>query len=325
MIYTNILNKVGNTPLVKVALPEIENLNVFAKLEMYNPTGSVKDRAAAYIIEKLLASGQINSETTIIESSSGNFGLALSAVCRHYGLKFYCVIDNNTTPDNERLINVLCSKVIKIVEPDIYGGYLINRIKKVNELKDTIKNSYWVNQYANPLNAEAYYQTLGVELNEAMDKVDYIFIGISSGGTITGISNKIKEKFPNAKIIAVDIQGSVIFGHPPGKRNIPGIGSSIQPEILNKAIIDDVVIVNDIETIKMCNRILMDNYILAGGSSGSVMAAILKYFTMSRPTEKINVLTLFPDRGDRYTSTIFNPEWVKQIEMQEEQQHVISR
>jgi 2,3-diaminopropionate biosynthesis protein SbnA len=227
-----ILDNLGNTPMVKISLKELGSINLYIKLEFCNPTGSVKDRAAAYLIDKLLKEGIINSDTTLIESSSGNFGIALAAYCKKKGLKFCCVIDPNISVINQAIIENLCGSVIKVTEPTSSGGYLLNRIKKVNELISIIPNSYWVNQYGNLYNAEAYYCTLGSEICEHFSELDYIFIGVSSGGTITGISQRVKEKFPKIKIIAVDMEGSVIFGGNPKKRHIPGMGSDMVPDIL---------------------------------------------------------------------------------------------
>lgn len=307
------LEKVGNTPIVQLQILGIENMNLFAKLEFYNPTGSVKDRAASYIIKKLLRRKEINKDTTLIESSSGNFGIALSAYCKKNGLKFIAVVDPCVLSTNEILIKAFGAKMIKVNAPDCNGGYLLNRIKKVKELLNEIDNSYWVNQYANPYNAEAYYHTLGSEICRGLDNIDYVFMGVSSGGTITGVSNKVKEKFPNAKVIAVDIHGSVIFGHPPHKRYIPGIGSSMVPGILEKAKIDDVVIVDEVSTITMCHELLKKHYIFAGGSSGSVFAAIKKYFARKNLNRKVNVVTVFADRGERYADTIYNEEWCREF------------
>lgn len=312
-VYNNILKNVGNTPLICMEIEDIPNINLYAKLEFCNPTGSVKDRAATFIIKKLLDLGEINKDTTLIESSSGNFGIALSAYCKEYGLKFYCVVDPNITATNEMLIKALSTSIIKVTEPDSGGGYLLNRIKKVKELLETIENSYWVNQYANPYNAEAYYNTLGNEICDEVDNIDYIFLGVSSGGTITGISRKLKERFPQAKVIAVDIAGSVIFGGAPQKRYIPGIGSSMVPEILKYAKIDEVVIVDEISTIKFCNELLEHHSIFAGGSSGSVFAAIKKYFSGKKMSGKVNVVAIFPDRGDRYANTIYCKEWCDKV------------
>lgn len=310
MIKNDILENVGNTPLIRVEIEELGNIKLYAKLEFYNPTGSVKDRAAYYIINKLLALKEINKNTTMIESSSGNFGISLSAYCRKYGLKFICVVDPHINRINEMLIRYSGATVIKVTEPDENGGYLLNRIRKVNALQKEIENSYWVNQYANPYNAEAYSETLAEEILTKMNRLDYVFLGISSGGTITGVSGKIKKKFPHAKVIAVDIIGSVIFGHPPKKRFIPGIGSSMVPSILKNAKIDDVVMMDEITTIQMCHELVKRYNIFAGGSSGSAYGAIKKYFLEEVPEKETHVLTIFPDRGERYGDTIYNEEWV---------------
>ncbi|WEA01633.1 2,3-diaminopropionate biosynthesis protein SbnA [Mucilaginibacter sp. SJ] len=312
---TNILNKVGNTPLVYLKNDEIPNVKIFAKLEYYNPTGSVKDRAACYIINRALNEGIFNQDTVVIESSSGNFGVALSAYTKMHNLKFICVIDNNTLPVNEMLIKLQGAEIIKITEPDEYGGYLLNRIRKIKELLVEMPNLYWVNQYANTLNAEAYYGSLGREICQEApgQRVEYVFMGVSSGGTITGVSKRVKKEHPNAKIIAVDIYGSVIFGDTPRKRYIPGIGSSIQPEILEQAIIDEVVLVSEYETILCCKELLEKHNLYAGGSSGSVYAAIKKYFKNREMDAPVNVMCVFADRGERYIETIYNQKWSEMI------------
>lgn len=311
----NILNKVGNTPVVSLPVTNEPNLNVFAKLEFYNPTGSVKDRAARYIISRLLNEGTINKDTTLIESSSGNFGVALSAYAKLNGLRFICVIDKTTLPVNEMLIRLQGAEVIRITEPDDHGGYLINRIKKIKEIVNNTENIYWVNQYANPLNARAYYNSLGTEicLEAPRQKIDYLFMGISSGGTITGVSQKVRENYPNAKIIAVDVDGSIIFGGKPHKRFIPGIGSSMRPDIIKHAIIDDVISVNEEETIYSCHELLEKHNLYAGGSSGSVYAGIKKYFKKNKVESQVNIMCVFADSGERYITTVYNDEWGKMV------------
>ncbi len=311
----NILNKVGNTPVVSLPVADTPNLNVFAKLEFYNPTGSVKDRAACYMISRLLNEGTINKDTVLIESSSGNFGVALSAYAKLNGLKFICVIDKTTLPVNEMLIRLQGAEVIRITEPDSHGGYLLNRIKKVKEIVAATDNIYWINQYANPLNAEAYYNSLGIEicLEAPRQKIDYLFMGISSGGTITGVSQRVRENYPKAKIVAVDVEGSIIFGGKSHKRFIPGIGSSMKPEILKRAVIDDVVSVNEDETINACRELLERHNLYAGGSSGSVYAGIKKYFRTNNINSQVNIMCVFADSGERYITTIYNDKWGEMV------------
>lgn len=302
------LNQIGDTPLLKIVDEMFHNIKIYVKLEFYNPTGSVKDRAAYYILNKIIKNGEINKNTIIIESSSGNFGIALAFYCKMLGLQFYSVIDPNITFTNEILIRKMSTQTFMVDQADQNGGYLIERIKKVKQLQEQYFNTYWINQYGNPYNIEAYYNTLGNELCTQMDHIDYVFLGVSSCGTITGISRKIKEKYPNAKIIAVDIVGSVIFGEKAQKRYIPGIGSSMKPENLKKAKIDDVIQVTEEETIEMCNYLLTNHQIFVGGSSGSVMVAIRNYFK-NKEVKNITVVTIFADRGDRYSTTIYNEEW----------------
>lgn len=309
MIYNGFLDAVGLTPMVRIKSREFDSINLFGKLEYTNPSGSVKDRAAEYILRNELGSGRIGGNTTVIESSSGNFGIALATFCRKYGLKFICVIDPNISPINEAIITALNAHTVKVTEPDESGGYLKTRIRKVYELIEEIRDSYWVNQYGNTLNSEAYDRTLGEEIAEEVPDVDYVFLGVSSGGTITGVSRKIKERCPGAKVIAVDIEGSVIFGGPAAKRYIPGIGSSMVPDILRQAKIDDVVMVDEASTIEACHDFSRSHFILTGGSSGSVLHAVGRYFKNRDFARKPNVVMIFADRGDRYVNTIYNGAW----------------
>lgn len=321
MLAFNILENVGNTPMISIRPFGTKRIKVFAKLESCNPTGSVKDRAASYILNKLLTDKIINKNTTIIESTSGNFGVALSAYCKYLNLRFIAVVDPHISRMNEMLIRANGARIIKVTTPDLYGGYLLNRIAKVQELQEQIKNSYWVNQYENPLNAMAYYHSLGREMINEIERIDYVFLGISSGGTITGVSQRIKRSFPDAQVIAVDIEGSRIFTGLAKKRYIPGIGSSMVPEIIKQAKIDDYVLVSESATINGCHELLEKHSVFAGGSSGSVLAGIKQYFKERELSEEVNVACVFPDRGERYFDTVYNEEWARKImEMQREEQ-----
>jgi cysteine synthase A len=153
----------------------------------------MKDRAAVHTLTKAYESGIINDETTIIESSSGNFGIALAMVCKQMKLHFICVIDANTNSATEKLLKTYGAEIIKSSEHDEYGGYILNRLTKVKKIVNQSKNIYWVNQYENKLNAEAYY-SLADEILFELTEPDYIFVPVSSGGTITGVSHRIKEK-----------------------------------------------------------------------------------------------------------------------------------
>lgn len=300
--------------MIKLENPQI---NLYVKLEYHNLMNSVKARAAFYILRSAIERGEITKESTIIESSSGNFAVALATLCKFIGLKFIPVIDPNINSSYENFLRNISYDVIKVTERDFTGGFLLTRLQKVQEL---IKNTslFWTNQYNNPDNFYAHYYGIGAELARDFDKLDYVFVGVSTGGTISGISNRLKEKFPNIKIVAVDTKGSIIFGDKPKKRYIPGIGASIVPGLVQRAIIDEVVHVPELMTVKGCHELLSKHAIFAGGSSGTSYYAIQKYFQNKNLALKPNVVFLCPDNGQAYTSTVYNPEWVDWLQKNEE-------
>jgi len=304
---------IGNTPLVPL---QHEKVNLHAKLEFHNLMGSVKVRPAFYIIKKALENGVIDQDSTIIESSSGNFGIALATICRRIGLKFIPVIDPNINPSYENLLNALSYRVSKVEERDPTGGYLLTRIQRVQELLDTIPNAHWTNQYGNIENFNAHYHGLGTELAHSFEQLDYAFIGVSSGGTISGVSRRLKEQFPHIKIIAVDTCGSVIFGDKPKKRYIPGIGSGMVPDVLQNASIDEVIHVEEIDTVDACYRLFEEHGIFAGGSSGTSYHAVNQYFADKTFSTRPNVVFLCPDGGIPYVDTVYDPKWVKWLREQ---------
>ncbi|HDR8432723.1 TPA: 2,3-diaminopropionate biosynthesis protein SbnA [Bacillus cereus] len=304
---------IGNTPMIKL---EHEKINLYAKLEYYNLMNSVKVRAAYHILKSAISRGEVTENSTIIESSSGNFAVALATLCRYIGLKFIPVIDPNINGSYENFLRATSYQVAKVDERDETGGYLLTRLNKVKELLNTIPNAYWTNQYNNADNFEAHYQGIGGEISNDFKQLDYAFIGVSTGGTIAGVSIRLKEKFPNIKIIAVDSQGSTIFGDKPRKRYIPGIGASMVPGMVKKALIDDVMIVPEVHTVAGCYELFNKHAIFAGGSSGTSYYAIQKYFENKDVQNTPNVVFLCPDNGQAYTSTIYNVEWVEWLNTQ---------
>ena len=303
-----IFDNIGNTPIYKI---DDEKNEIYLKYEGTNSFGSSKDRSAIYVLEKLYKEGKINKETTIIESSSGNMGIALAAACKHLGNKFICVIDPHISPINEFIIKNMGAETIKVTEVDSNNSYLKTRLKVVNELLSTISNSYWFNQYGNPLVCEAY-ESIGREIIRDVKDVDYVFVAISSAGTISGVSKVLKEYNPNIKVIAVDVFGSKVFDtETTHKRFLSGIGSSIQSENLSRIHNDDVILVDEKDGVKKCYELLRKHLIFAGGSSGCVYEAIEEY------VEKHNIrgakiVGLLNDRGDRYFKTVYSKEWVKE-------------
>jgi 2,3-diaminopropionate biosynthesis protein SbnA len=300
---------IGNTPLIELKNNEA---SLFAKLEYNNFSGSSKDRAAFNIIYNGIKSGKISEYTTIIASSSGNLAIAVASICKRLNIRFIPVIDPNINSSYETLLNLMSHQVVKVTERDHTGGYLLTRINVVNQLHERTPDSFIADQYSDPNNYKGYYG-LGEEIISSFDRLDYIFVAVSSSGAITGISDFIKKKRPEVKIVGVDVEGSVIFSDKPVKRYISGIGASQVPPIMKNAIIDDVVIVSQMSIIRGCNELLNEQAIFAGASSGAVYLAAKNYFRFNDSDTKATSLLIFPDKGHTYIDTIYNQEWGTQL------------
>src|SRR3989454_1733997 len=305
-------NTLRPTPHVPLA---VEGMNLFAKLEYVNPVGSIKDRAAYWILTRAAERGEICEETTMIESSSGNFAAALAAYTHLVGLRFIPVIDPYISGTYESFLRRICPTVVKVEERDDTGGFLKTRLAKVKELCATIPNAYWTNQYENLDAMEAHYELTATEICADFDSLDYVFIGVGTAATIAGVSRRLKEHYPNIRVIAVDAEGSAIFGGAPRKRHIPGIGSRLVPQLLSHARIDDVVLISERETVQACQELLTTHGLFVGGSSGTAFAAVKRYTEkMTRRSRRPTVLFLCADRGTAYLDTVFDASWVTTLD-----------
>ncbi len=299
------------TPLMALSFP---GLRLHAKLEFANPIGSVKDRTAYWILKRAVERGEIDEQTTIIESSSGNFAAALATYAKLLGLRFIPVIDPHILPANEAFLRRMCQTVVKVDEPDAGGGYLTTRLRAVQELCATTGRSFWPNQYANTDGMEAHYHLTGQELCDALPALDYAFLGVSSGGTIAGVSRKLKERCPGVTIVAVDAVGSVIFGGTARPRHIPGIGAGIVPPLLAHALIDEVVMVGERDTARACRELMSEHGLLAGGSSGSAYAAVQQYAAGRGMPDGATAVFLCADGGAAYVDTVLDDQWITRLE-----------
>lgn len=305
MIADSILDCVGETPVVALRrlFPD-PRVDVIAKLEFLNPGGSVKDRPARHIVEQGLKDGTITTSSHLLESSSGNFGIALAMVCRVYGLRLTVVVDPNVTRPNLDLLRVFGAELDMVRVPDPSGGgYLARRLERVRELSATMPGAVWVNQYANELNWQAHAQTGREVVAQVPGRIDYLVAAVSTAGTIHGVSRALRASHPEVRVVAVDAAGSVLFGGRAGHRRLPGIGASRVPELLRPAEIDEVIVVDDAAAVWGCHQLLAREGILAGGSSGSVVAALHKL--VPRIPAPARVLTLLPDRGERYLDLVY--------------------
>jgi cysteine synthase A len=294
------------TPLMR--LPDGE-LELWAKLEYLNPTGSAKDRSAFWILSRAVERGELSAASTVVESSSGNFAISLATFCRTLQIPFVPVIDPYVNRATEAFLRAACTRVEKVTEPDGSGGYLQTRLDRVVELRAEIDGAYWPDQYGNADAAAAHNRFTGAELCAALPRIDHLFVGVSTGGTIAGLSRRLKERDPGVRIVAVDAEGSAAFGRPPAPRRIPGLGSSIVPGLLAHAVVDDVEIVSEAETVAGCHALLRDYGLFAGGSTGSAYAAIRRWFDRHPPAGRPAVVFVCADRGAGYLDTVYNVDW----------------
>lgn len=309
MIKQNIVSMIGNTPLVQLSRIMDVDFRLYAKLEGFNPGGSIKDRPALNLIESGLQSGDINAETTIIESSSGNLGIGMAQICSYYGLRFICVVDTKTTRTNLDILRAFGAEVSVVTEADAGTRELLQaRIDRVQALREQIPNSYWPNQYTNIENARAHYVTMREILAELDNKVDYLFCATSSCGTLRGCAEYGMKHSPQTKIIAVDAMGSVIFGNKPQKRLIPGHGSAIHPPLLCPELVHQCVHVTDWDCVVGCRQLVHYESLLVGGSSGAILMAVRRM--AAEIPSNANCVMIFPDRGERYLDTIYSDKWV---------------
>ena len=234
-------------------------------------------KTAIGMIYKLKMQGILTDKSIVVESSSGNLGVALSIVCAHFGYQFICVTDPNALKMNLDLIKSYGGKVIIIKEKDKNGGYLNTRIDFIKRMKNENPFIVWTNQYANVANKDTHKTITLESIYDNFERLDYLFVGAGTTGTLMGCAEGIREKKKNTKIIAIDAEGSVTFGCQPNKRKVPGIGTSRKPELVNSKILDDILHVSDQMTVEMCHIFLKQYNMLVGGSTGSVLAGLKQY------------------------------------------------
>ncbi len=285
--------------------------NAFVKYEGLNIAGSIKLKTAKYLISGLERHHGISpNKNTIIESSSGNLGVALSIVCKSKGYKFICVTDPNTLPVTEQYMKLYGTEIMRVTERDQSGGFLAKRIELIHSLLKSDQNLVWTNQYASEYNIQAHYDTTAKEIYNKFPNLDYLFIGAGTTGTLVGCARFFKRYSPNTKIVAVDNKGSVTFGFPPSPRYIPGIGTSRKPEIASTDNIYEIILVPEEDTVVTCNLLLKEYGLFLGGSTGTVLYATKNYIN-SLSNKNVSLVAISPDFGEKYLNTIYNPQWVE--------------
>ncbi len=309
------MQAVGHTPLVRLnRLGSGLGASLLAKVESFNPGGSVKDRIALAMLEDAEQKG-FKPGATIIEPTSGNTGIGLAMAAAIRGYKAVFVMPDKMSVEKERLLKAYGAQVIRTAS-DVAPDDARSHVSVAKKLVQDTPNSFSPNQYFNPSNPQAHYETTGPEIWEATQgKITHLIAGMGTGGTISGIARYLKEKNPVVKVIGVDAVGSLFYGRFYGQTEIvqpyrvEGIGDDFMPGTLDFGQVDEVVQVGDKEAFLMARRLAREEGILAGGSSGAALYAALKVSAGLGPESVIVVL--LPDSGRNYLSTIFNDEWMK--------------
>jgi cystathionine beta-synthase len=320
-VYDDILQVIGNTPLVRLKnIGKQLSCQLYAKIETFNPGGSVKDRIAINIIKEAEESGRLKPGGTVVEATSGNTGVGLAIVCAQRGYKSVFVMPDKMSQEKVQLLRAYGARVVitpTAVEPEDPRSYY----SVAQRIVDQTRNAILANQYHNPENPSSHYQTTGPELwRQTGGMITDLIIGMGTGGTITGAGRYLKEKNPQIRIIGVDPVGSILLETWREGRVLPdvkasaykveGIGEDFIPSTLDLSIIDEVIRVGDKESFYWTRRLVKEEGIFCGGSSGTALAAALRY-AQNLPAERL-VVVLLPDSGSRYLSKVYDDKWMRE-------------
>lgn len=298
-LYKSMKELIGNTPLVELSEAEKTmpvGLRIFAKLELYNPAGSVKDRIGEYMIEDAERRGLLKPGSTIIEGTAGNTGLGIAFAAIGKGYHVIFVVPTKFSEEKQTLMRALGAEIINT--PRENG--MLGAEAKAEELKAQIPGSISLRQLKNPANPKAHYETTGPEIYRDLEgKIDYVVAGAGSGGTYSGILKYLKEKDPNIKGVLADPIGSTMGGGEHGDYNIEGIGNDFIADTMDMRLVDQVIKINDADAFEGSRYLASHEGIIAGSSSGAAFSAARK---LAASGAIGNVVVVFPDRGDRYFS-----------------------
>jgi N-(2-amino-2-carboxyethyl)-L-glutamate synthase len=284
---------------------------LFLKCEGFNFAGSIKLKAAAAMVRAAEREGVLTPDSIIVESSSGNLGVALSQIAASRGYRFLCVTDSRCNLSTRLLMEAFGSRVHVVTTPAADGGYLGARLAYVRALCASDDRYVWLNQYANAGNWRAHHRTTAPAIARQFPELDVLFVGAGTTGTLMGCARFLREWRRDVRIVAVDTVGSVTFGGPPGRRMIPGLGTSVRPPLLDESLVDEVIRVDEIDTIRTCHRLARRGF-LFGGSTGTVVSGAVDWLARYGSLG-ITAVAIAPDLGERYLDTIYQESWLRDL------------
>lgn len=293
-----------------VDLRPIFGYSLFLKCEAFNFAGSIKLKAASEMVELAEREGVLRPGSVMIESSSGNLGVALSMLAASKGYHFVCVTDPRCNVATRRLMEAMGSEVHVVTEPAAVGGFLGARINYVRSMCETQDRYVWLNQYLNPGNWQAHYRTTGPSIAGFFPRLDVLFVGAGTTGTLMGCARYFREWHRPVRVVAIDSAGSVTFGGAPARRMIPGLGTSIRPPMLDDSLVDEVVRVDEVDTIRTCHRMAARGF-LFGGSTGTVVSGAMNWLARN-DSQNLTAVALAPDLGERYLDTVYQQDWIRE-------------
>lgn len=307
--YNSILDIVGHTPLIKLnKITAGLKPTILAKVESFNPGGSVKDRPAALMIEEAEKAGLLKPGGTIVEPTSGNTGTGLAQIAAVKGYRCILVCPDKVAPEKITLLKAYGAEVV--IVPCVTAASPESYYSVANKLTSDIPGAFQPNQFANSNNPESHYRTTGPEIWDATDgKVTCFIAGMGTGGTISGTARYLKEKNPKIKIVGVDPEGSIYSGDMPGAYKVEGIGEDFIPRTVNLKLIDDIIRVSDKDSFVTARRLAREEGILVGGSSGTATVAAMRL--AQTMTEDDVIVILMPDGGRGYLSKVFSDDWMR--------------
>ena len=296
-VYEDVRELIGNTPILQINHMGVKpGVNVYAKLELMNPAGSVKDRIGVYMIEDAKQRGLLKEGGTIVDATAGNTGIGIAIAAINQGFKVIFTVPTKFSIEKQQVMKALGAEIIHTPRED----GMLGAERKAEEILKETEGAVSLRQFRNPANPLAHYETTGPEIYRQLDgKIDYFVAGAGSGGTFTGVTKFLKEKNPNIQGVLADPYGSTIGGGEHHDYNIEGIGNDFIADTMDITLVDKVIKVTDDEAFETSKLLAKKEGILAGSSSGAALAAALK---LANEIESGNIVTVFPDRGDRYLS-----------------------